>query len=269
MRLEFDEEEQLQEEGQEEEAPRRRDSELALGSATLLVLLSVLVLICGLCFGVGYSVGHRAGEEKAAQVAAFTPPALQGDPSRPKPPATGGNNYLPVANPIPAPFAPSGWRMNTVEGAGSAEAASRPVAAPAKGAEQAQGRAAVPAQTAGAAGGGAGAKAQATPTPVAPTPVAPPTPAVKEAAPPPPPPPPAPPKPPTPQVVQVAAVANPEDGQVLVTALRKRGYSVTVRREDSDGLIHVRIGPFANPTEAAAMRQKLMNDGYNAVLQAQ
>lgn len=68
-------------------------------------------------------------------------------------------------------------------------------------------------------------------------------------------------------MVQIAAVTHPEDAQVLVDALRKRGYSVMARREVSDNLIHVQTGPFVNRNDANAMRQKLLNDGYNAVVQ--
>ena len=46
-------------------------------------------------------------------------------------------------------------------------------------------------------------------------------------------------------MVQIAAVSNQEDADVLISALRKRGYAVTVRRDPADNLIHVRIGPFA------------------------
>lgn len=68
-------------------------------------------------------------------------------------------------------------------------------------------------------------------------------------------------------MVQVAAVSHQEDAQVLVDALRKRGYEVTARREASDNLIHVQTGPFVNRNDANAMRQKLLNDGYNAIVQ--
>jgi cell division septation protein DedD len=54
---------------------------------------------------------------------------------------------------------------------------------------------------------------------------------------------------------------------VLVNALRKRGFAVVARRDAADGLIHVRIGPFANRNDANATRQKLLNDGYNAIVQ--
>lgn len=68
-------------------------------------------------------------------------------------------------------------------------------------------------------------------------------------------------------MVQIAAVSHPEDADVLVGALRKRGYAVSARRDPADGLLHVQIGPFANRNDAYAMRQKLLNDGYNAIVQ--
>jgi cell division septation protein DedD len=68
-------------------------------------------------------------------------------------------------------------------------------------------------------------------------------------------------------MVQIAAVSHPEDADVLVGALRKRGYAVSARRDPTDGLLHVQIGPFANRNDAYAMRQKLLNDGYNAIVQ--
>jgi cell division septation protein DedD len=68
-------------------------------------------------------------------------------------------------------------------------------------------------------------------------------------------------------MVQIAAVSHQEDAEVLVSALRKRGYTVTARRQPSDSLIHVQIGPFTNRNDANAMRLKLLNDGYNAIVQ--
>ena len=68
-------------------------------------------------------------------------------------------------------------------------------------------------------------------------------------------------------MVQIAAVSHPEDADVLVGALRKRGYSVSVHRDPADALMHVEVGPFASRTDAGAMRQKLLNDGYNAIVQ--
>jgi cell division septation protein DedD len=68
-------------------------------------------------------------------------------------------------------------------------------------------------------------------------------------------------------MVQVAAVSHAEDADVLVGALRKRGYAVTARREPADGLIHVRIGPFTSRDDASRMCKRLLDDGYNAMIQ--
>jgi cell division septation protein DedD len=68
-------------------------------------------------------------------------------------------------------------------------------------------------------------------------------------------------------MVQIAAVSHQEDAEVLEGALRKRGYAVTLNRDAADNLIHVRIGPFTSRDEATQWRQKLLSDGYNAMLQ--
>lgn len=67
-------------------------------------------------------------------------------------------------------------------------------------------------------------------------------------------------------MVQIAAVTRPEDANALAAALRQRGYSVVVRNESQDKLLHVQVGPFASRDDAAAMRSKLLADGYNAIL---
>jgi DedD protein len=53
---------------------------------------------------------------------------------------------------------------------------------------------------------------------------------------------------------------------VLVSALRQRGYGVSVRSEPQDKLLHVQVGPFASHSQAVAMKQKLLSDGYNAII---
>lgn len=68
-------------------------------------------------------------------------------------------------------------------------------------------------------------------------------------------------------MVQIAAVSHAEDADVLVGALRKRGYVVSAKRDPADGLLHVQVGPFASRSDAYTMRQKLLNDGYNAIVQ--
>ncbi|MGA2886689.1 MAG: SPOR domain-containing protein [Terracidiphilus sp.] len=68
-------------------------------------------------------------------------------------------------------------------------------------------------------------------------------------------------------MVQIAAISHQEDADVLVGALSKRGYAVTVSRDPADSMLHVRTGPFSSRDEANAMRLKLLGDGYNAVVQ--
>jgi cell division septation protein DedD len=68
-------------------------------------------------------------------------------------------------------------------------------------------------------------------------------------------------------MVQIAAVSHQEDADVLTGALRKRGYVVTARRDPVDGLLHVQVGPFATHSEANSMRQRLLDDGYNAIIE--
>ncbi|RSL16149.1 sporulation related protein [Edaphobacter aggregans] len=69
-----------------------------------------------------------------------------------------------------------------------------------------------------------------------------------------------------PAVVQVAAVSHQEDADTLVNALKRRGYSVVVRHEPQDKLLHIQIGPLASKKDAEAMRQRLLSDGYNAIV---
>jgi cell division septation protein DedD len=66
-------------------------------------------------------------------------------------------------------------------------------------------------------------------------------------------------------MVQLMAAAQPEDAEILATALRKRGYHAVVRNEP-DHLFHVQVGPFPSRAEADTMRRKLQADGYNAIL---
>ena len=67
-------------------------------------------------------------------------------------------------------------------------------------------------------------------------------------------------------IVQIAAVSHQEDADVLVNALKHRGYSVAIHKEPQDKLLHVQIGPFPTKKDADAMRQRLQTDGYNAIV---
>ena len=67
-------------------------------------------------------------------------------------------------------------------------------------------------------------------------------------------------------IVQIAAVSHQEDADLLVTTLKRRGYAVAVRNEPQDKLLHVQVGPFSSHKDADAMRQKLLADGFNAIV---
>jgi DedD protein len=67
-------------------------------------------------------------------------------------------------------------------------------------------------------------------------------------------------------IVQVAAVSHQEDADVLLSALKKQGYAVYAQPNPQDKLIHIQLGPFANRNDANAMRQRLLADGYNAIV---
>jgi len=67
-------------------------------------------------------------------------------------------------------------------------------------------------------------------------------------------------------MVQIMALSNPEGAESMVAALKRHGYDVTVNRDSQDTLLHLVVGPFANKTDAETMRQRLLRDGYNAII---
>ncbi len=231
----------------EPEQPRR-DRELTLGTGAVLGLALVLVLVCGLCFAAGYAVGHRAPVRSAATNAPTPAPdqePLQPNDSIPKPSAS-AQPAAPTPQTGDSPTNPdTGAGANpatTEQGPGNSEPGGSSTGSPAA---KAPGAAPPVQPTLPAAGNTAMPQAQGGGTPN-----------VRAALP-----------SQAQWLVQIAAVANPQDAGVLVAALRKRGYSVTAAREPADGLIHVKIGPFNSQDEAIRWRDKLLGDGYNAVVQ--
>jgi DedD protein len=207
----------------------QRDTELTLGSGTLFAMFLGLVLLCGLCFGVGYALGHRSLGTTAA--AAQPQPAPDQEPLQ-------GNGGLAKPSAISetpdAPAQPPATDQAAQPAAPETSAPVQPAAAPAQ-PVQPQVHAAL-----------ASSEVQQAPSTIA----APQAPVVQQQL-----------------MVQIAAVSNPDDAEVLMNALHKRNYPVTARRDPSDNLIHVRIGPFATRQIADQWRNKLLSDGYNAVVQ--
>ena len=214
--------------------PEQRDRELTLGPLMLTLIGCALFALCGMCFVFGYSVGRRNPESSAAisvPPAAATALAQPANPQSKPSAGQGGSQPQPPAEPsdaaTDADSAAAGTQASTSQPAASSSG--NPTEPAAHTVLASQPGAAQPAQ-----GGGAVQPALAQSSGI---------------------------------VVQIAAVSHPEDADVLVGALRKRGYAVAAHRDPTDGLLHVQVGPFANRNDAYAMRQKLLNDGYNAIVQ--
>ena len=214
--------------------PERRDRELTLGPFLLTLLGCGLFTLCGLCFVFGYSVGHRYAETSTTiSVPPRAAPVFSQPASPQSKPAAGQSGVQPQA---PADTSDSGAIADTdsTEAGTPAAGAVTPAGNPAEGGVHTIAATQPAAVTQPSTGGTV-------------------QPALTSQA--------------TGIMVQIAAVVHPEDADVLVGALRKRGYAVTARRDPTDGLLHVQIGPFASRNDAYAMRQKLLNDGYNAIVQ--
>jgi len=210
----------------ESEDLKQSDTEITLGTSSILGIFIGLALICGIFFGFGYSLG-RTHTTRASNAAQTEPPPQSSAPSPIKTvvePADGSATKPAAGAPIPAPA----FTAST----------SAPVATPA---------AATPAST--APGQVAPAAYNAATAPAA-KPVSATFPPQAAAS----------------IMVQIAAVSRPEDATVLVSALKGLGYNASVRSEPTDKLFHVQVGPFATRDDAMAMRAKLINDGYNAIL---
>jgi cell division septation protein DedD len=65
--------------------------------------------------------------------------------------------------------------------------------------------------------------------------------------------------------VQVAAVSHKEDADLLVGALKAKGYPVAAYSA-ADKLFHIQVGPFASRATAESTRQRLLADGYQPIL---
>jgi DedD protein len=209
--------------------PERRDRELTLGPFLLTLIGCGLFALCGLCFVFGYAVGHRNAE--TSSTISVPPPvtaaALAQSGSPQSKPTAGQSGYQ------APPAAADATDPVAVSDGDSANADPQPAASGSAGSAGDSGARTVPVSQPALSGGVQPALSSQ----------------------------------PTGIVVQIAAVSHPEDADVLVGALRKRGYAVNAHRDPTDGLLHVQIGPFANRTDAYAMRQKLLNDGYNAIVQ--
>jgi DedD protein len=202
------------------------DTEIALGTRSLLGIFFGLVLICSIFFGLGYSVG-RAGGSRASVQPPDVPPTPDSHLSKPS--ATQG--LTPVDQPQTVSDEDSGAPTTTT------------------------GNAPAP-QPSGAQTQQSGSTAGTTAQNPAPSPITQPAPISAPAAT----------ALPATFMVQVAAVRIQQDAQILVDALKKHGYAAVIRNEPQDQLLHIQLGPYNSRGDAMAMRAKLLADGYNAVI---
>jgi DedD protein len=228
------------------EREEENDSEITLNATTLLGIFFGLVLICGVFFGFGYSVGRRGTETPAVNTPAATTNISDEDPTpssahTPKPSAM---ETLQAAS-TPSDTSDANTVTEPVDADGNAQ-----TTAPTPKAKQAvltPAPASKPSPASAAAVPPATVKQASLPVVSAsnPTPVA-----GNGAS----------------IMVQIAAVSHQEDANALVSALRQHGYTVSVRNEPQDKLLHVQVGPFPTRDAAKATRAKLLADGYNAIL---
>lgn len=227
MPLRYDTEEEVK--SRRSSASRSRednDTEIALGTRSLLAIFFGLVLVCGVFFGLGYSIGRAGGSREAAQA---SPGLASAVPNQHLSKPSADQTLTPVQAPTEAPETET---ATTDSPATTTTPASTTSSQPST---------VVVAQNP-APGGVPGAKT-ATLQPAAATVPGPGS-----------------------VMVQVAAVRVQQDAQILVEALKKHGYSAVVRNEPQDQLLHIQLGPFNTRSDAMAMRAKLLSDGYNAVV---
>jgi cell division septation protein DedD len=210
-----------------EPAATQQHTELTLGPTTLLLIFFGLVLLCGLCVGLGYSMGHRGPDAADAIALPGVTPSTVHADSSRSKPAADPSSQSASTSNSAPAMAES-----SIASTGQTSP-SEPSKAPGWVVKPALGASSNPDQPDGQAGSADTSEQAPSGT----------------------------------LMVQIAAIAQSEDADVLMSALRKRGYAVVSRREPMDGLIHVRVGPFKTREEADRWRQKLLNDGYNAIVQ--
>ena len=206
-----------------------QDREISLGTTTILGIFFALALLCAIFFGFGYSMGRKSALPVAGPSQVTT--GSESNTSKPSPDSPAATSAAPKPS------------------AGETQSAIVPLDSPSPAADDSQ-QAPVPAPASAVASNprpDVPAEPTTKPTnkPVALVPVAVTTPS------------------PASSVVQVAAMSHQEDADVVAVDLKRRGYTVAIRREPQDKLFHVQIGPFATRKESDAMRQRLQTDGYN------
>jgi len=216
----------------------RPDREITLGTSMILAIFFGLAVLCAGFFGFGYQVGHRS---------AVVPPPVA---------AVATNSGTDFSGFKPAAGSPLANTTDKPATASAPDPAATVLDVPSPAADPTSDAPSDPPHREPAANNGvsvATASNRATPLPATrPTPSAAVVPSPVPASP--------------GAIVQIAAVSHQEDADLLVTELKRRGYNVSIRTEAQDKLLHVQIGPLPTHKDADAMRQRLLNDGFNAIV---
>jgi cell division septation protein DedD len=217
-----------------------RDRELTLSTGAILAIFLGLVLLCAVFFGFGYNLGRKSTTVPNAPLPAATNDAE---------PASAGSSSF--DNFKPSPGSPSA--SSTATGSSPTPRAPAVMTNSSANATEPE-HVSVPVHTTPAPAPSATRPASASTSPSTPTHASqPPTPAIAPGG---------------SFVVQIAAISgtHKDDADLLANALHSKGYQVSERTEAQDKLIHIQVGPFATKADAEAMRERLIVDGYNAIV---
>ena len=209
-----------------------QDREISLGTTTILGIFFALALLCAVFFGFGYSLGKRS----AAPIPVPSSAATGADNSLTKPSPDNPVDQATSAPPASKPDAGIQSAVVPVDSPNDAAQSAEEDADPA------------PKRIAVNLRSPARNEPPTSTKPAALVPVASVAPVSGSS------------------VVQVAAMSHQEDADVVAADLKRRGYTVTVRRVPQDKFFHVQIGPFASKKDTDAMRQRLQADGYNSAI---
>ncbi len=202
------------------------DREISLGTGTVLAIFFALALVCSLFFGLGYSMGKKSVPLSPVASAAHAVAASE-DLGKPSP-GTPSTSRKPS---FASAFRPDLQVVQPMEQT-STSPGTVPATSSAKPVTPKPTRTERPA-------------AQPAPIETAPPPAAGSGPQ---------------------SFVQVAAVSRKEDADLLLAALKHRGYTGLVRQQPPDKLLHIQVGPFPSKKDAELMRQRLIVDGYTPIL---
>lgn len=220
---------------EDEEVDASHDREISLGATTLLGIFLLLAVVCAVFFGFGYTMGRRSAPLAVSSASSAEPVLKTNGTAKPAPgsvsaaklPDDDTTSHSGDSTSIDSQLVePDHASVATVEVKPAAQQKPQPATKPTPNSVQ------LPSPQAISIPHPSGAAVPAGP----------------------------------PAIVQVAAVSHQEDADTLLNALKRRGYDVAIRHEPQDKLLHIQLGPYATRKDADTMRQRLLADGYNAIV---